>query len=1427
MKRKMFTLLSILALCLCTVFGITACGTTAVTQVALNKTELSLTVGAEETLTATVSPDDATDKSVTWSSSDESIATVSAAGKVTAVAVGSATVTVKTTDGSKEATCAVTVTEATPGTVAVTGVTLDKTSATLIDDVRGGVLTLNATVAPADATDKAVTWTSSDPTVAAVVDGVVTAKKAGTATITVTTVDGSKTATCTITVNAVTSRMLLTVGQTVNVEVDAVDISDTTVVSYAEGVFTTLKEGEVILTVKDADEEVVATAIVIVCTHADEDADNTCDKCGLTIECVICVDANEDNQCDNCWGCIVCYDGNHDQTCDMCGDPVACPHTPETTNFDNLCDWCNVALPENMKHVHSDADNNCVCDVCTDPIAHVDVNRDCDCDVCGYQYEHVDANDDCICDVCDYNYEHVDTADGGDCECDICGSAIAHKDADSDCECDVCTTAIPHVDADTDCECDVCGYQYDHVDEDDNCECDVCGYQYDHVDEDDNCECDICTDPLTHVDADNNCVCDVCTGDIDHVDADNNCVCDKENCQEAIPHVDENTDCVCDKENCQEAIPHVDANSDCECDVCGHLYDHVDANNDCVCDVCTGDIAHVDADTDCECDVCTDPIPHVDENTDCACDVCTTAIPHVDADTDCKCDVCTTAIPHVDENTDCKCDVCTTAIPHVDADNNCVCDVCTGDIDHVDEDNDCVCDKENCQEAIPHVDEDNNCVCDKESCQESLTHVDEDNDCVCDKENCQEDIPHVGYLGDGVCDTCTQTIITLNITNNTLVVNEDGTLQLEYAFNEAPTVSTVTFTAEADKEAVATVTSAGLVTYVGAGTIEVTVTWTENENVKCTKTLTMQPDDTKLRSVSGVAVASSGSSGDWFVPVGTELIFTKSGTDVTKTATVAEGGAYTAQLTDGTWTAKIKDGDTSATSITVYGAALTNKAVEINYQVVATGATDGMLGANDLTVKSLGTNFIATVLYKATSSLTVSTTAEFAGPGLGISGATYTTSEGAARPYLQLGMFDEIYYKKGMLATRPTDGGWQGTAAKRPWDSYEIGIKADEFISGTGVELKIVVYNNTMAYYVRVEGGSWFAAGDYAQALDGGTVDGFRITRTGASQGKIYVADYSYTPIVSTEVGEELTATVKATGGASGEWNLPEGTTVYVDNGYGLSAQTIGADGALSMKLADGTYKVYQPDYNGYATVTVADGAVTDTATTLNYRIWRTAVATDTTFTLAARNKMLWPAINLAQHTNYVLEFTIKADSSANSLAEANGGLGFKFTGLGFTYTEKEQQKTVSDAQLQFGQIDIKLYSANDTPYATTDKNYNPNGSIQARFINQWKGVNPTASSGSWTIENYKSEGARFRVVVTNGTHQLWAYNAKTQTWVTNANAVLSDTADQCTGTSVRSIVITAWTTEKATNSINQMNKNYLTDMKVVVGGTTMVEPNA
>ena len=169
-----------------------------VQSVSLDKTSLELTEGGTGTLIATVEPNNATNKNVTWSTSNASIATVNN-GEVTAVSAGTATITA-TADG-KSATCTVTVTAA---TVPVTGVTLNKTSTSLYV---GDTETLTPTITPDNATNKNVTWSSDDTSVATVdASGLVTAVARGTAVITATAADGSgANASCTVTVSRYSS----------------------------------------------------------------------------------------------------------------------------------------------------------------------------------------------------------------------------------------------------------------------------------------------------------------------------------------------------------------------------------------------------------------------------------------------------------------------------------------------------------------------------------------------------------------------------------------------------------------------------------------------------------------------------------------------------------------------------------------------------------------------------------------------------------------------------------------------------------------------------------------------------------------------------------------------------------------------------------------------------------------------------------------------------------------------------------------------------------------------------------------------------------------------------------------------------------------------------------------------------------------------
>ena len=167
-----------------------------VTGVTLDKSTLSLEEGTTGNLVATVAPSTATDKTVTFASSDAEVATVDNAGKVTAVKEGNADITVTTKDGNKTAKCTLTVTAK---QIPVTGVTLDKSTLSLEEGATGNLV---ATVSPENASYKAVRFTSSDEAIATVDDnGLVTAVTAGTADITVESIEnGSKTAVCTLTV---------------------------------------------------------------------------------------------------------------------------------------------------------------------------------------------------------------------------------------------------------------------------------------------------------------------------------------------------------------------------------------------------------------------------------------------------------------------------------------------------------------------------------------------------------------------------------------------------------------------------------------------------------------------------------------------------------------------------------------------------------------------------------------------------------------------------------------------------------------------------------------------------------------------------------------------------------------------------------------------------------------------------------------------------------------------------------------------------------------------------------------------------------------------------------------------------------------------------------------------------------------------------
>lgn len=164
--------------------------------VSLNKTSLTLEKGTRETLKATVTPADATNTAVVWTSSNKNVAIVNANGRITALSEGTAVITVTTVSGGETATCNVTVIA--EQEVAPTGITLNQNAITLEKDA---VTQLVATVTPNNAVDKTVIWSSSNLDVVRVsTSGKVTAIDEGTAEIIATTANGAYSAKCTVTI---------------------------------------------------------------------------------------------------------------------------------------------------------------------------------------------------------------------------------------------------------------------------------------------------------------------------------------------------------------------------------------------------------------------------------------------------------------------------------------------------------------------------------------------------------------------------------------------------------------------------------------------------------------------------------------------------------------------------------------------------------------------------------------------------------------------------------------------------------------------------------------------------------------------------------------------------------------------------------------------------------------------------------------------------------------------------------------------------------------------------------------------------------------------------------------------------------------------------------------------------------------------------
>lgn len=227
-----------------------------ITAISLDQTSITMLTGEKYDLKASITPDNATDKSITWTTSDERVATVNN-GTVTGITVGTATITAQA--GSIKAECAVTV-----NPIKVSGITLNNTS---ISIKIGNIYQLTATVSPDNATDKTVTWSSSDERVATVNDGLVSGITVGTATITA-QIDSIK-AECDVTINPIEvtdislnrSNITLTAGDIyyLTATVSPYNATDKTVIwsssksnvaTVEEGKVTAVAKGDAIITAK-------------------------------------------------------------------------------------------------------------------------------------------------------------------------------------------------------------------------------------------------------------------------------------------------------------------------------------------------------------------------------------------------------------------------------------------------------------------------------------------------------------------------------------------------------------------------------------------------------------------------------------------------------------------------------------------------------------------------------------------------------------------------------------------------------------------------------------------------------------------------------------------------------------------------------------------------------------------------------------------------------------------------------------------------------------------------------------------------------------------------------------------------------------------------------------------------------------------------
>ena len=269
---------------------VTVVDTIALKEISLNKKTLIIKEKETETLKVNFNPSTATNKKVTWKSSNTSVATVNSSGKVTGIAPGNATITVVSNDGGFVATTKVTVEAISKKVVSIS---LDKKELTLVS---GETSTLKHTINPDYAENKNVTWTSADEKIAIVENGKITAMSAGTTEIKVISEDGNKEAVCKLTVTlppikgmsfAETEKTvyigdkfkLTPINDPINsiLETAIWTTSNELIANVENGKVTALSKGETIITVSNEDNTISASIKIIVIEKPKE-------KLNITIE---------------------------------------------------------------------------------------------------------------------------------------------------------------------------------------------------------------------------------------------------------------------------------------------------------------------------------------------------------------------------------------------------------------------------------------------------------------------------------------------------------------------------------------------------------------------------------------------------------------------------------------------------------------------------------------------------------------------------------------------------------------------------------------------------------------------------------------------------------------------------------------------------------------------------------------------------------------------------------------------------------------------------------------------------------------------------------------------------------------------------------------------------------------------------------------